>query len=143
MLPMRKKQLITLIFFMLLASVAVVCFLPSSEPQVVGAVSPGDLAEIKRIVNDEIWRGTLPDHSWAVIKRLPENIIRRFPKHILRIDAGPEGFARATISTGKTKPTRELSPAYYVLYLQKSTTGWRIFQPDNNFDPLPRDGRGF
>ena len=45
---MRKKKIITLICFVLLAAVAVVCFLPSSQPQVIGVVSANnDLVEIK------------------------------------------------------------------------------------------------
>jgi hypothetical protein len=145
---MRKKKVIPFVFLLLLTSVVVVCFIPRSEPQVIGAVSPRDLAEIKRVIHREIWRGTLPDWSWNNIKYLPENIMDRLPEHVVRIEVGLGGSARATISMGKTKLTEVLRAPDYDVYLRKdangwSTNGWKI-RRTLDFDPvvLPA-GRGF
>ena len=143
---MRKKKIITLILFVLLAAVVVVvCFLPSSEPQVVGAVSPNDLAEIKRVISREIWRGTFPDHSWATIKRLPGNIINRYPEHILRIDADQSGMtASATIKAlAKRNKPKFCVPHIIFCFLQKKANGWEVANPTGDDYPVLPSDRGF
>ena len=63
--------------------------------------------------------GTFPDHSWATIKRLPGNLIERFPKHVLRIRIVAKGFAQVTIVTGKTEQKEDV-------YMNKLPNGWEV-----------------
>ncbi len=45
-----------------------------SRVQVVGTLSPQDVAEIKRIARREIWRGILPKFDWWSVRQLPASI---------------------------------------------------------------------
>ena len=123
---MRNKKIIGLVLLLIIGATVAFCLLPASRLQVAGNLSPHDLAEIKRVIAHEIWRGTFPDHSWASIKKLPGNIYARAATHIRSIEAQPNGIVRTTISTGKSRPSELLRPAYYELNLRKGVNGWEI-----------------
>ena len=135
---MRNKKLIRFLFFLLLAAVVAVCFIPANEPQIVGSLPAGDIAEIKRVVSHEIWRGTMPNHSWQTLRNLPGNIQSRISNRILRIEAMPGSVVRTTVGTGKSKPTEDLRAAYYDIFLRKDMKGWQVLHPVGDFDPGAR-----
>jgi hypothetical protein len=90
--------------------------------EIIGKVSPGDLAAIKSVARRESFRAILPDLSRASFKNLPAATVTflQFKMHtIVKVSDN-----RVYVQFGDTpKPT-------YLMFLRKETNGWAMNRLD-------------
>jgi hypothetical protein len=141
----KRKFILAGLMVVIVSAVVLVCFLSSNDHvRVIGELFPGDLADVKKAIHREIWRGTLPDYSWKSIKNFPRIVISNETSHVLSIElksnitfhmtspaggnkarlifVGPYIYIRAIISPGHLGNTNY--PAHYEIILQQRDHEW-------------------
>lgn len=98
--------------------------------RVIGKLPAQDVAEIKRLVRREIWRGILPRFDWWSIRNLPAAVRYRASQRIFGITVRPDG----TVGAWAGHKVRDLffgqwTYSYeYSYLLKKGTRGWQLIQ---------------
>lgn len=139
---MNNRMLASAVIVLLLIGAAL-WWLPDAPAKIVGAdsritvvgtLTPGDVAEIRRTVRREIWRGIFPRCSWPSIRALPAVIryrasVTSLP--IFGIIANADGTVE--VETGAKVRGLPIEPWSHLrgdttYRLKKGQKGWQIIR---------------
>jgi hypothetical protein len=101
---MRKRKVIVVSVFLVIAIVGAIVVIPAPRPQVVGALSPVDLAQIQKRVWQELRSDILPKLEWDNIyyPRYVFKSVRDYEaQRILWVEVKPDGSVEVFAGVSK------------------------------------------
>ena len=115
----KSKKTAVAILLLLVAGIGGYLLLTSAHRapmQVVGTLTPKEVAEITSAVHHQMWRSTFPDFSWKTFQRLPGALARNVTAHITGIYGDSQSAVVLVANSKGRKPS--------LFMAQKMEKGW-------------------